>query len=397
MKKNNVSLKRSLGFLNMIILLLVGPAFSAYMLGRSFRVIFFGFMISMCFGILLSFVWYDSKNNEKETTHRFSWFAASFFYGLLTTCLFPFLPVDGWFVLPLALALALCTELPLGVLTYVGLLGICVYLSEASVVSLILYLFCGIFVEVIFHSIDKEVKIGIPFLLSMIVYVVINLGKILYFTNGSIAFDQLLIPFINFFISAVLMLGVLRIYCARVVDKEKGLYIDINDQEFFLLAKYKEEDPDLYYNAIHTDYFVEKIARARNLDVDLAKNGSYYHKIIAAECKKEEITLEELCSKYHFPEKAVALLQEYNYRSKPISMKETAVVYLTDAVVSSIMYLVSKGENKEVDYGKIAIAILNRKKESGILNDSDLSLKDIQELEKIFEGEKLYYDFLRRK
>lgn len=396
MKNINVSVIRGLEFLGIFILLLLGPAVSAYVMGKSFRMIFFGVMLCASFSMILVYVWYYEQERNKTDT-RFSWFVMAFLYGLLTTCLFPFLPVDGWFVLPLALAFAICADLPVGVLSYTGLLGICVYLSDASVISFLLYLFCGLFVEVIFHTIDEEVKIGIPFLLSMLVYVICMAGKNIYFTEGALIFDQLLVPCINFFISAILMLAVLRIYCAKVVDKEKELYIDINDQEFFLLAKYKEEDPDIYYNAIHTDYFVEKIARARNMDLDLAKNGSYYHKVIAAECNKEGMSLEELCEKYHFPDKAITLLQEYTYKSKPISMKETAIVYLTDAVVSSIMYLVSKEDTKEVDYGKIALAIINRKKESGILNDSDLSLKDIQELEKIFEGEKLYYDFLRRK
>ena len=40
--------------------------------------------------------------------------------------------------------------------------------------------------------------------------------------------------------------------------------------------------------------------------------------------------------------KAVKALQEYNYKSEFIVMKETAVVYLADAVVSSIMYLLEK-------------------------------------------------------
>ena len=84
-------------------------------------------------------------------------------------------------------------------------------------------------------------------------------------------------------------------------------------------------------------------------------------------------------------------------------MRETVVVYLADSVVSTIMYLISKGkndENKEEkadnDYAKIATAVIHRKMESGILNNSDISLADLGGIEKIYTGEKLYYDFLRR-
>ena len=99
---------------------------------------------------------------------------------------------------------------------------------------------------------------------------------------------------------------------------------------------------------------------------------------------------------YKFPAKAIQLLQEYNYKSLTMKMKETVVVYLADSVVSSIMYLLEKEQKNEIDYGKIATAIIRRKVDSGILNQSDISLADLGGMEKIFTGEKLYYDFLRR-
>ncbi len=47
-------------------------------------------------------------------------------------------------------------------------------------------------------------------------------------------------------------------------------------------------------------------------------------------------------------------------------------------------------------YEKIATAIIRRKIESGVLNNSEISLSDLGGIEKIYTGEKLYYDFLRR-
>ena len=50
---------------------------------------------------------------------------------------------------------------------------------------------------------------------------------------------------------------------------------------------------------------------------------------------------------------------------------------------------------ENVDYGKVAVAVIRRKIDLGILNDSDISLADIGGMEKLYTGEKLYYDFLR--
>jgi hypothetical protein len=132
------------------------------------------------------------------------------------------------------------------------------------------------------------------------------------------------------------------------------------------------------------------------MDIDLAKNGGYYHRIIVQECKREDKTIDDLCLENRFPPKAISLLKEYNYRSHTIKMKETVAVYLADCVVSSIMYLVKKGDSADVDYGKFAVAVIHKKLESGILDKSDISLFDLGEIDKIYTGEKLYYDFLRR-
>jgi hypothetical protein len=77
-------------------------------------------------------------------------------------------------------------------------------------------------------------------------------------------------------------------------------------------------------------------------------------------------------------------------------MKETVAVYLADCVVSSIMYLLDKDKDKDIEYGRLAIAVIHKKLDSGVLNNSDISFSDLGEIEKIYTGEKLYYDFLRR-
>ncbi|MBQ2405087.1 MAG: hypothetical protein II312_00170, partial [Lachnospiraceae bacterium] len=128
----------------------------------------------------------------------------------------------------------------------------------------------------------------------------------------------------------------------------------------------------------------------------------YYHKIIVEECKQQNKSLEEMCKQYKFPQKSVKLLQEINYKSQPLRMKESVVVYLADSVVSSIAYLINKdkenNENKteNIDFSKLATAIIKRKIDSGVLNKSEISFADLIKINKIYTGEKTYYDFLRR-
>ena len=49
----------------------------------------------------------------------------------------------------------------------------------------------------------------------------------------------------------------------------------------------------------------------------------------------------------------------------------------------------------QLDYPKLISAIFKKKLESGIIDYSNISFEEIQEMKKILVEEKLYYDFLR--
>ncbi|MBQ6995010.1 MAG: hypothetical protein IJN64_11060 [Lachnospiraceae bacterium] len=372
---------------------------AAYYYGKSFREIFMLLIVSAAsFG---SVIFSYEQSNIYQRLHYdngnyYARFVFMFIISIIVGCLLPLLPSGGWAVPAIALAMTLFSNTTTGLMAYAGILGICVYFSDASILIFLIYFLVGGIISVLFEGLDEDYRTGAPMLVAVILYTVVMTAKIMFENQGIPDLEKYIIPIINVFITILLMMAVLRLYCAVVIDKEKGKYLVINDQEFPLLAKYKEENEALYYNAIHTAYFAEKAARMLHMDVNIAKCGGYYHKIIVAECRKEEKTLEEICQMYKFPPKSVQLLQEYNYKSLTLKMKETVVVYLADSVVSSIMYLLEKEQKNEIDYGKIATAIIHRKIDSGILNQSDISLSELGGMEKIFTGEKLYYDFLRR-
>ncbi len=399
MKKGKTKWQNVILLVIMFLISMCVTGVSAYFYGKSFREIFMLLIVSAAsFGsVIFSF----EQSNIYGRLHydngvHYARFVIMFIVGILVGCILPFLPSGGWAVPAIALALTLFSNTTTGLMAYAGVLGICVYFSDASILIFLIYFLTGAIFAALFEGLDEDYKTGAPMFVAVVLYTMVMAAKVMFENQGISEMELFIIPVINIFITILLMLAVLRLYCAAVIDKEKGKFIVINDQEFPLLAKYKEEDSQLYYNAIHTAYFAEKAARMLHMDVNVAKCGGYYHKIIVAECRKEEKSLEEVCQMYKFPPQAVKLLQEYNYKSLTLKMKETVVVYLADSVVSSIMYLLDKNQKSEIDYGKISVAIIRRKVDSGILNQSDISLSELGGMEKIFTGEKLYYDFLRR-
>jgi hypothetical protein len=391
--------KNALLIVFMFIISTAAVGVSAYLYGKAFRDIFIFLLITAaCFGaVVFSLV----QSNIYDTLHydngrHFIRFVLTFLIGVGVSCLLPSADEAGWAFPSLALALSLFSNTVTGIIAYAALLGVCSYLASAEIIVFLLYFFVGVIFAVLFERLDNDYKTGIPMFIAMIIYIVSMAAKVVFQNSGVITEQTIILPVINIFITYIVMLVVLKFYCASVIDKVKSKYLVINDQEYELLAKYRDTDSQTYYNAIHTAYFAEKTARILHMDVDVAKNGGYYHKIIVNECKKQNKSLEEICSDNKFPPKAVQLLQEYNYKSQPMKMKETVAVYLADCVVSSIMYLIGKDENADMEYGKLATAVIHRKIESGILDNSDISLSDLGGIEKIYTGEKLYYDFLRR-
>lgn len=407
-KKEEARWQKVLLMILMLLLSIPSVGIAAYLYGKSFRDIFtLLIIVSACFGVVVFSMVQSAIFGTLHYDNGGHYVRFVFFFLISTaaSCILPALQSEGWAVPSFALALALFSNAVTGILSYAVLLGICAYLASADILVFLLYFFIGVIFAVLFDKLDEDYKTGGPMFIAMLLYVVVIVAKLVFENRAMVSEDKLALAVVNIFISFIIMLAVLKFYCAAVIDKEKGKYLMINDQEYKMLAKYKEADRQLYYNAIHTAYFAEKTARLLHMDVDVAKNGGYYHRIIVSECKAQEKSLEEICKENKFPPKAVQLLQEYNYKSQPMKMRETVAVYIADCVVSAIMYLIGKNksddlekedEKAQTDYAKVALGVVRRKINSGILNNSDISLSDLGGLEKIYTGEKLYYDFLRR-
>ena len=95
------------------------------------------------------------------------------------------------------------------------------------------------------------------------------------------------------------------------------------------------------------------------------------------------------------PEKVMEILREYLNKEEDIVSKETAILLISDTMISSISYLFSKDANARLDYEKLIQAVFKKKLDSGILNHNRLSIGELEEIKKILMEETLYYDFLR--
>jgi len=298
-----------------------------------------------------------------------------------------FLPVAGWPFLPLFVMLALFSDMGTGILSSSVLLLIAVMLSGGVVGDFALYLITGVFAVALFHKLQSDFKIGIPLFLSVMCLLVCETANVILVTNARPDVEMFVIPGANMIISSILLLGGIKMFSAVVIYKYRSVYLDINDTEAPYLAELRESNKQEYMHCVHTVYFCERIGNRLNLDVDALKCAGYYHK--AGE------KLESLMEEKHFPPAAQKILMEYKEHKEAVVQKETAVLLCADTVITSIMYLVRKGSDKQIDYGRIIDAVFKKLIDDGNFDHCEISMAELRSMQKLFKEENLYYDFLR--
>lgn len=333
---------------------------------------------------------YDYDNKEHFGRFVLLWFL---FLGLAVAC--SFLPVSGWPFLVVYLSFSLFSNLPIGMVAGSVILLVTVLLSGEGILAFLLYFLCGIVCVCLFQKLDHNYKIGIPLTVSVLCLIVCLTAGVVLYKNEKLNLEMFLIPFINIFVSIVLMLIVLKFFSSTYIYRYHVKYLEINDQEFPLLAKWKEQDRAKYYQAVHTAYFCDRIATRLGLDVQATKAAGYYRHISSMYGEESWEECRRICEENSFPPAVHSILQELLDKQTPVRNKETAIVILSDSVISAILFLFQTQPQQKPDYDKVVDTVFKSKLESGVFANCNLTLEELSLTERIFKEEKIYYDFLR--
>lgn len=329
------------------------------------------------------------------------------FYLCLLACLAValacvFLPVGAWPFLVVYITLALYGSTFLGAAAGSVLLMITVLGSGAESQMFMMYLVCGLIGVSLFRCLDTEFRVGVPFAISLLALLVCETANVVLFANERLDMELFVVPAANVIISAILLLGILKLFSQSVTYRYRVAYMELTAPECELLTRLKEEAREDYYQSMHTAYFCERIGGRLELDVQAVKAAGFYHKIGVLyqnkdtdEGKEQGEELFAMFHKRHFPPAMQEILKEYLLPDRIVRRKETAVLILSDAVTAAIIHLLAADKGRNLDYDKIIDSVFKIKLDSGVLSQCLISMKEITQMKKIFKEEKLYYDFLR--
>lgn len=333
----------------------------------------------------------SEKNASPARTSRFS---ISYGICLAVSLCCAFLPPAGWPFLVVFVMMSLFGGFLPGICGGISFLTFSVLLAGADISIFALYVLTGLLGACLFSRLDEKYRIALPLFVSLSFLFAAETACVVLFANETLKWELFLIPALNVIISLILLLILLKVYSGMEIFKYRIKYLEINDQEFELLVNIKEKDKNVYYRAVHAAYFSERIAQALSLDADAAKTAAYYANA-GILYKEPEKDLEKEFVSYGFPPYARQLLRELTVKNTGIRHKEAAVVYMADAVISSILYLFEKKQDTKTDYAAVIETVFQKKWESGSLKNSELTFAEWNRMKKIFKEEKLYYDFLR--
>ncbi len=333
---------------------------------------------------------YDYDNYEKEGR-----FLIMYLLGLAMAVACAYLPPSGWPFLVVFVSLALFSNSLIGLASGTLLLTVTMMLSAAPMAMFVMYFVCGLVGVSLFRKLDDNYKIGIPLLISVMLLTVVETASVVIYANETLKPELFMIPMMNVAMSLILLLIILKVFSAVVIYRYRDKYMEINDPECELLVEMKNKSKESYYQAVHTAYFCDRIARRLNLDADATKAGGYYHKIGMIKDNNSFEQVAEIAIQYVFPPMTGRILQEFLDKKTPIKKKETAVLLMSDAVVSSMLFLFSKESTGTIDYDQVIDTVFKKKLETAVLKDCEISMAELTVMKNIFKEEKLYYDFLR--
>lgn len=307
---------------------------------------------------------------------------------------FPMFTKTGWPFLFYAVVLTLFSNSVTGMVSYVSILSYTCLLGQVDFNTFLVYFFSGMCVVILFSVLDEKFKIEIPLILSVLCFMVSLCANQIITQNANLSLQMFLVPMISLFLNIVLIFMFLWYINISVINREKNRFQEINDPEFELMEKIKEQGKEHYFHAIHTAYLCNKIATRLSMDVDTVRAAGFYHKAGIVKGEDNIDNLMDICKEYDFPEKVCDILKEYKKNSR-ILKKETAVVVMSDAVISSIMQRFTQDKNAVIQYDEMIGQLFKNKMDRGIFNNCDISLHEMNQMKKILIEENLYYDFLR--
>ncbi len=374
----------------------------SFLMGKSYEAILRNTIVSLIIAGTDVYMLLDAFSRGKEAyaydnyDHKFR-FVFAYIVVLIMSCVFSLVPNLFWPYMALFVILGLFSNNEIGIVSGTGFVIISVLLEESGVYGeLFMYAIAGMLALALFRNLKENTAIGYPTAISLMIQAVLLLAFNVLFQNRTLSIGLLIIPILNIMFNLIILMVFLNIFGVYIIRKSNDMYMEINDTNYPLLIRLKEQSIEDYYRAIHTGSLAERIALELGINNRAVKTCSYYHGIGVLENKNKWEDVKHFYEENHFPIEAQDYLREYIAPEKGhVKSKECLAVRMTETVIISIQQLFKQDRNAKIDYEKLIDDLFDKKISDGKLNDYNVTFREYEVMRRILKKEKLYYDFLR--
>ncbi|SFP44624.1 hypothetical protein SAMN04487928_10281 [Butyrivibrio proteoclasticus] len=404
MEKKTISFKKT-EFIYAGLFLLTGAivCLFSFFMGKSYEAILRNVIVSLIMSGTIIFMLLDAATRGKngfsyDNFDKKSRFIVVYIMALVLSCALALVPNQFWPYMSFFVILALFSNNEIGMISGTFFVTLTVMLEEnGNYAELFMYVIAGAVAIAVFRDLNENTKIAFPTFISLTMQAVLLVAFNVLFLNRTFGIKVLFLPILNLMLNLLILLIFLNMFGVYVIRKSNDMYMEINDSEFSLLQELKEKNPEEYYRAIHTAYLSERIALGLGFNSRAVKTCSYYHRIGIIDGKMDYDDVSHYYTENRFPLEAIEYLHEYMVPSKAsVKSRETLTVQLSETVIATIMMLIKKDPNVDIDYDHLIDGIIDKMIETGELNSYDVTFRELNEMRKILKKEKLYYGFLLR-
>ena len=254
--------------------------------------------------------------------------------------------------------------------------------GTADQVLWIFMIIMGITIVFIVSISENKILYLLASVLLLIISTILNLlyQYMQYETIHGIPVLKQLLPFLITLSPLYIHMAVCRIHSLRLSGKLK----EINRDDYFLMEKLSEEDAITYYHSMEVSDLAVRVAVSLGLNREIVMAGARYHEIGKLIGKNYVAHGIKLLNQYGFPREVIQIVKEHNSKmNKPQSM-ESAVVMLSDTVVSTLNTIMESRGIGNTNQAKIVKNILELRLESGILEEVLTDTKEYLRLKQAF-------------
>ncbi|MCR4890747.1 MAG: hypothetical protein K5989_00980 [Lachnospiraceae bacterium] len=238
-------------------------------------------------------------------------------------------------------------------------------------------------------------------LFPLLCYLFLSAGSylsLLYIFHLEIGPGTFIYPGVGLLLDVIILLVFLPKIREEVLFRDQIFYESINDPEYELLQRLKNEDNEEFQRAIHTAYLSDRVSDSIGADRNLAKILAYYHRIGALRGKRNHLKEKTLSilREDGFPANVMRGIEEYWGLPGTHLGREAAVVKITDSLFDLIMEEDALDEAVNLNYDELVDRIVRKLTAERIYLLSEITLRDVPLIRKRLKQEQLYYKFLQK-